>query len=168
MKILEYPQDQKLLRMPGKHVTQEKFNSSEFQDALKEMTEILKKEAGGIGLAATQVGINYNFFILNCDEQINPAPIRIFLNPKIISTGKKLIKDSEGCLSFKGLTLKINRAANLIWEYQNSNFESLQLRSEGYFARAIFHEIEHLLGILFVDRASSAERLKFEKWLKGL
>lgn len=167
MRILEYPQDQKALRTKGKPVILAEFNSVEFQKNIEEMCEILKKKDGGIGLAASQVGINYNFFILNCDDQFCSSEFRIFLNPRIISEGKKLVKDEEGCLSLPNLSLKISRPSELSWEYQNKNFDLIQTKSEGYFARAIFHEIEHNLGILFIDRASSAERLKFEKWLKA-
>jgi peptide deformylase len=168
MRILEYPKDQKMLRSPGKVVTPLDLETPEFHVAIKKMQEVLAQEKNGIGLAATQVeGFPFKLFILNCNEDFKPSEIRIFLNPVIKSESKQVLSNSEGCLSFNGLTLKIKRPERIEWEYYDLSFRLCSIKSEGYFARAIMHEIDHLNGRLLIDRISSTERLKFERWLKN-
>lgn len=167
MQILEYPQNQKLLRTPGKNITPEQFNSAEFQDSLKEMVEILEKKDGGIGLAATQLGWMVKLFVLNCDENLNRTSLKIFLNSRILSESKQYLTDSEACLSFPNLSLRTKCSSQIKWEYQDVDFMTHQIVSDNYYARVIVHEIGHLNGNLLIDRASSAEQLKFKKWLKS-
>lgn len=169
MRVLEYPKDQKALRTPGRPVSQEEISTPEFQANLLKMFELLKQERNGIGLAATQVGWGIQLFILNCDENFKALDKeKVFINPIVEESVRRrsTLKDKEGCLSFKGLELKINRPDEIKWKYYDSEFQLHEITSQGYYARAILHETDHLLGKLFVDQASSTERLKFDKWLK--
>lgn len=168
MKVLEYPKDQKSLRVPGRSLRKEELMSSEFLINLEEMFKLLKEERNGIGLAATQVGWGVQLFILNCDQNLQPlSREKVFLNPIIKSVGKKTVKDQEGCLSYPGLELKISRPDELVWSYYDLDFQMHEEAVQGYYSRVILHETDHLFGRLFVDQATSTERLKFEKWLKA-
>lgn len=168
MRILQYPEDQKLLRTPGKLITSEIFASSDFQKNLQAMMEILEQSGDGIGLAATQVGIPLQFFILTVDEQLEKINPTIYLNPKITVRSKKETKDIEGCLSFQGLAqVKVPRSEEITWEYQTTDFQFHQQSLSGYYARIIMHEYDHLQGRLIIDYLSSAQMIKVQQWLKN-
>lgn len=164
MKILNYPKDDFLLRLPCQEVTKELVSIVEFQNNLAEMKKTLKLD--GMGLAASQVGWHIKLFMMAQNENLEDIEPKVFFNPVIISTSKKLESDYEGCLSFPGLSLKLARPYEIIWEYEDENFNKNKVTSKGYYARAIQHEVDHLNKKLFVDRIDSVQRLKFEKWLK--
>ncbi len=166
MKILQYPRDQKSLRVAGKPVTREMVQSSEFQAKLAEMKDVLERDGDGIGLAAVQVGWSVNLFLLNRNQQMEPIPTTVFLNAKIVNSSKSLSSDDEGCLSFPNLVLTIKRPYKITWEYETLEGSQHQVESYDYYARAVQHEIDHNAGVFFTDLASSAQRLKFERWLK--
>lgn len=164
MKILTYPNDQKLLRTKGEPVTREMFDTPEFMQKLNEMTTLAKQD--GIGLAATQVGWPVQLFLILVDESMQLVEPRIVLNPEIHETSKETVKETEGCLSFPGLPLTLERPASIRWSYESLTGGRVEAKAEGFYARVLMHEIDHLNGKLFVDGASSAQRLAFERWLK--
>jgi peptide deformylase len=111
-------------------------------DLVKGMA-ILMLDSDGIGLAAPQVGLNKRIFIMgNLDKLI------VCINPEIVS-GEGEIKDQEGCLSFPGLWLKVNRYEKIKVKYYNSKAEQIEIDLEGLAARVFQHEYDHLDGITF-------------------
>ena len=95
--------------------------------------------------------------------------LETFVNPRIIDKSKKLVKMQEGCLSFPGIYLNINRPETITWEYTTSETPNLEMSREslsGFLARLIQHEIDHLDGKLFIDKASAVQKLKIKKWRK--
>jgi len=164
LKLLRYPKSQKLLRTPGIPVTKEILESEDFQKNIEEMKNILSKD--GMGLAATQVGWSVQLFMLCQNEQLKTIEPQIFLNPKIIELSKKKAKEEEGCLSFNGLYLKLSRPESITWQYETLDGQTLTKESSGYYARAVQHECDHLNGKLFIDLASSAQKLPVKKWLR--
>jgi len=170
MRILQYQEDQKALRTPGKLVTKEMIEPPEFQNNLQEMYKILEEQGDGIGLAATQVGWSIQLFILTIDEELNKTKPQVFLNPKVRFRAKKEVKEIESCLSFRGrdepLQLKISRPVSILWEYETLEGLTKHVESKDFYARVILHEHDHIVGKLFVDSASTTERLKFSQWLK--
>ena len=125
-------------------------------------------EAGGVGLAGPQVGLRQRIFVvLEYDFDDKGAPIdppkakHVFVNPKITaSSGEEL--GEEGCLSLPGIySERVPRALQITVEYQDETGTSRSLDAEGYFARAIQHEYDHLDGVLFFDRLSRSERQAF-------
>ena len=117
--------------------------------------------ANGVGLAAPQIGKNIRVVVIDCGDD----PIAM-INPSII---KKKGKDRgpEGCLSFPGLSENVERATKVIAEYTNpDDGEVYEIEAEGLLARAIQHEVDHLDGIVFVDRMSEARRFQIREELE--
>lgn len=122
-------------------------------------------EAEGIGLAANQVGLNMNLFIIDVTLTEETDEIFIFVNGKITeSHGESWLE--EGCLSIPDLRLDIKRPEFITFQYQNIDGEEKVSEFEGLIARAIQHEMDHLNGVFIIDRVSSAERLLVQRELK--
>ena len=113
-------------------------------------------EAKGVGLAAPQVGVNVRLAIID----IGDDPL-VLINPKIIRSSGKESCD-EGCLSFPGLTEKVERAKKVTAEATDIDGAVFQIEAEGLLARAIQHELDHLEGVLFIDRISKARKLQLK------
>jgi peptide deformylase len=165
MRILKYPRDTKLLRKPGLDVLWDDLSTEEFKLKLEQMKKLLTLD--GVGLAATQVGWSTKLFILSVDKDMKPIEPIVYLNPEIVSRSKKMVRDEEGCLSFSGLGLRIARPKQISWKYTDLEGQEIEVESRGYYARAIMHEIDHLNGRLFIERASSTQLLKFKRWLRN-
>lgn len=165
IELLDYRLNKKQLLTSGKPVTEELRNSDEFLDNLEKMKKILAVD--GVGLAATQVNWPIQLFMLCIDTDDNEIEPKIFINPKIKTYSKNKIKMEEGCLSFWGLYLKVLRPETITWSYETLDGDSHEETSSGFYARAVQHEIDHLQGNVFIQRASSAQRLKVKKWLKS-
>jgi peptide deformylase len=148
---------------------------------VKEVTEEIKNlgwnmietmiENQGIGLAAPQVGELKRIIVVHpieersSEEKFKKKP-QIFINPKIVKKSKETLIDEEGCLSFPGLFLKIKRSKSVEIEALNERGEKILIRAEGLSARIFQHEIDHLDGILFIDRVSFWQKMKIRKKLK--
>lgn len=112
----------------------------------QDMIETMR-DANGIGLAAPQVGILRRIIVLEGED----SPI-IAINPKITYSEGEII-DLEGCLSIPGYSGYVKRAEKIIVEYIDENRNNVKREVSGYLARAFMHEIDHLDGILYIDRA---------------
>jgi len=116
----------------------------------------------GIGLAANQVGMTKRVFTMGAYDIAGfPEPHALF-NPRIIEHSNYLVLDQEGCLSFPGLILSIKRPEWVVVEYENSQGTTERHRIEGYAAKCVQHEIDHLNGVCFVDIVSPL-KLKLAK-----
>ena len=133
--------------------------------------------AGGVGLAAEQVGRGERMCVIDipegCDSPEDAAfnapiamPLRLF-NPSIVAREGSQ-RDKEGCLSFPGVGGSITRAAQVVCQYLDEENRPQMITARGFLARALQHEIDHLDGILYVDRMSAVERLAFAPKLKKL
>ena len=137
--------------------------SEEIRQLMAEMIETLKTTAG-VGLAAPQVGESKRIIIVQTEKGLEP-----FINPKILEKSREIEKGEEGCLSFPTVgRLKIRRAKRIEVEAINKEKEKIKIKAEGLMARIFQHEIDHLDGISFIQRASLFERLKARKALKSL
>lgn len=120
---------------------------------------------GGIGLSANQCGVFERMFVIGTDQfQM------VCLNPKIIEVDAEIEKGNEGCLSFPGLFLKVERPASILAEWTTETGEIKQARLSGITARCFQHELDHLNGIKFVEHvkpvALQMARQKQEKIIK--
>lgn len=122
----------------------------ELRKLVDEMFEIMK-EKNGVGLAANQIGIPLRVAVVDVSSAGYEGKA-VLINPVIKNKSKKYSLEDEGCLSVPGLYLPILRYYSISVEY--SDFEGRRhiLNADGYFAKAIQHEIDHLDGILFVER----------------
>ncbi|MEW6007027.1 MAG: peptide deformylase [bacterium] len=111
--------------------------------------------ANGLGLAGNQVGILKRIIVVRIKEK----PF-VILNPKAISTSGIVEEASEGCLSFPSLFGNVQRAFTITFRGLNINGDEITGEISGLPARAIQHEIDHLDGILFIDRMDESERKK--------
>ena len=120
---------------------------------------------GGLGLSANQVGLPYRMFVMRTmhegDEESKVLP---YYNPKLTRVSQETDLMKEGCLSFPDLFLMIKRSKTIEFTYQDETGEEKSAVLEGIGARCVQHEIDHLNGILFLQRAS---RLKLERAMKA-
>ena len=125
-------------------------------------------DAEGIGLAAPQVGISERILVVDVGDEDENRQVHALINPVIVEFGKETEKASEGCLSIPGIEEMVNRPARVIVEALNPDGDPVRIEAEGLLARALQHEVDHLDGILFIDRLSSLKRgIILRKWRKS-
>ena len=134
----------------GKCFPVEKFDENLFS-LLDDMKDTVKKEQGA-GLAAPQVGVLRRVVVVDVDEGYFE-----FVNPVIVSQ-KGEQTGWEGCLSVRGKSGIVSRPMKVKLAYQDRNGEKYLLQAKGFFARAICHELDHLDGILYIDKATHIEK----------
>jgi peptide deformylase len=110
-------------------------------------------EAPGVGLAATQVGVQKRVIVFDVDDGVVAL-----CNPVITQRSDETEIDDEGCLSLPGITVPVERALGCVCEALDLKGEPVRLQAEGFVARVLQHETDHLDGILIIDRAAPAER----------
>ena len=144
LEIITHPN--KILRNKSKEVKIEFLDTKKFKTLLANMTETMFKK-DGIGLAAPQIGENIRMLIINTKD----GP-KILINPTI--TKKSIFKEigEEGCLSLPGYYGKVKRHKKITCAYTNEDGSKKKIEASGLMARVIQHEIDHLDGILFIDR----------------
>ena len=128
------------------------------EDLVAEMFETLYR-GNGIGLAATQVGVLQRLFISHIQ---NDKP-RVFINPEIIRTSTEEIPYEEGCLSIPGVWADILRPGSITVQALDLRGKPFTMDADSLLARVIQHEIDHLKGILFIDRLSEPKRSRLLK-----
>ncbi|MDA3907683.1 MAG: peptide deformylase [Sulfurimonas sp.] len=164
LSIVEYPD--KRLREKSKKV--EVFNK-ELHDLLDAMYPIMVN-TNGIGLAAIQVAHAKQVLILNIPEEDGEQPIENLIemiNPLITQKDGEIIYQ-EGCLSVPSFYEDITRFENITVNFQDRDANTKTLEANGLLSVAIQHEIDHLNGMLFIDKLSYARRKKFEKEYKRM
>jgi peptide deformylase len=140
----------------------EKINeiTQEIKKICEDMAEVMVEQKG-IGLAAPQIGESKRILAIRTEN----GP-EVFLNPKIIKKSKETEIGEEGCLSFPGLFLKNKRAKKIEIQALDVQGEEIQIKAGDLMARVFQHEIDHLNGILFIDRLGFWQRLRIRKKLK--
>ena len=152
MKVLPYPNP--FLRQRAQDV--QRFDAS-LRQLVADMEETMDAE-DGIGLAATQVGVDLRLLILapyafEGEEGIG-KPNLVVINPEIVWESDETEVADEGCLSFPGVFIPVKRPLKVRIQALNVDGESYELEGEGLGARAILHEIDHLNGVVMVDHVS--------------
>jgi peptide deformylase len=146
--IRQYPDP--VLRMQAPPVEQ-------FDDDLKRlvtrMAELMR-DANGVGLAATQVGVLRRLFVFVPEED----EVAVLVNPEIVSRGEEKETDDEGCLSIQGITVPVERALAVRIEGVDETGNDVAFDLEGTPARIVQHELDHLDGKLMLDRTTPEAR----------
>ncbi len=144
-----------VLRKRAKPVAE--ITDAELQFA-EQMFMTLEATGNGIGLAATQVGVLKRIIIVNIGEVDDEVyePLVLF-NPEILSSEGEIVAE-EGCLSIPDVTADVKRPERIVVEGINAERESIRIEADGLLARVLLHEIDHLNGVLFIDRLGGLKR----------
>ena len=134
------------------------------EEIAKNMIEAMEK-FGGLGLSANQVGLPYRMFVMRTmHEGDTESKVVPYFNPELTRVSQETELMKEGCLSFPDIYLMIKRSKTVEFKYQDVEGKEHTVVLEGLGARCVQHEIDHLNGILFLQRAS---KLKLERALKA-
>ena len=138
-------------------------------DTRKLAREMLQSmySAKGIGLAAPQVGISKELLVIDINFEDSAAEPLILINPEITAFGSTLNSYEEGCLSIPGVYLNVIRPSTIKLKFRDEMGRPRKMNADGLLARCIQHEVDHLKGVLFVDRVTSKEDLKKELTKEG-
>ena len=131
--------------------------TDEIRKLAAEMLELMYK-ADGVGLAAPQVGKNIRMFV--ADDGSGPG---VFINPQITGTSPELADFEEGCLSVPGVYEKVMRPACVRIQAQDENGRRRVVQAEGFLARILQHEYDHLDGVLFIDHIDPEKKARIER-----
>lgn len=149
--IVTVPND--VLRRKARKITS--FDN-DLQKLVDDMVETMR-EAPGVGLAAPQVGLSQRLIVVEYDEddQIEDSPKKLYVvaNPEIIKTSDETEMGIEGCLSIPGLVGDVERNLEIVVRGQNRRGQPVKIKAKGWLARIFQHEIDHLDGVLYTDRA---------------
>ena len=148
----------RVLRQPAKRISKVDNNVREL---VREMLQTMYS-ADGIGLAAPQVAVNKQLIVIDCEPDNAANQPLVLINPKISKASRELCDAQEGCLSIPGVYLDVTRPEAIEVSFKDENGRPRRLKAQGLLARAIQHEMDHLNGILFVDRVDNSLSLTEE------
>ena len=126
--------------------------------------------APGVGLAANQVGVSLQVAVIDLstrEEKERRRPLLVIINPEVLSMEGSVVEE-EGCLSIPEYAEKVKRAARVKVRAQDRTGKIFELEAEGLLAKALQHEIDHLNGLLFIDRLSPLKKSIFKRRLKKM
>ncbi len=126
--------------------------------------------APGVGLAANQVGVSLQIAVIDLstrEEKEKHHPLLVIVNPEILSLEGSVVEE-EGCLSIPEYAEKVKRASRVKVRAQDRTGKIFELEAEGLLAKALQHEIDHLNGLLFIDRLSPLKKSIFKRRLKKM
>jgi peptide deformylase len=136
-----------------------KFDKN-LQTLIDDMIETMR-EAPGVGLAAPQIGLSERLAVIEYyereeDEEKEDAPKKVWvvINPEIVKASEEMVIGVEGCLSIPGLVGEVERHESVQVKALNRHGKPLKIKAKGWLARIFQHEIDHLNGVLFTDRAT--------------
>ncbi len=153
----------RVLRQPAKRVAK---IDNELRDLVRKMLQTMYSE-DGIGLAAPQVGVNKQLLVVDADPEDESLPPLVLVNPKIVSYSDELAAGQEGCLSIPGVYLDVIRPAAVEVSFKDENGRPRKMKVDDLVARVIQHEMDHLNGVLFVDRVENTIALNQELQKNG-
>jgi len=144
LEIVTYPA--KVLSRPARRIKPGEYDLQQlYKDRQEAMTVYV-----GIGLAAPQIGKGIRFIVA---EDRRTGERRPYVNPQIVEFSNDQEIGPEGCLSFPGLVGDIPRAKQIKIRYQDLDFNTIEEEESGFYARVLQHEVDHLNGVLLIDRA---------------
>jgi len=123
-------------------------------------------EDDGIGLAANQVGTDQSIIIFDPQADKANKPYQVLINPEITSMTGEYLSENEGCLSVPDFRSDVKRAASVVVEGLSADGQPVRIEAENLLSIILQHEIDHLNGILFIDRISSLKRELYKRKIK--
>lgn len=155
LKILTQPNP--ILRKKSAEINLEIVKNREFKNLISSMAKTMIK-TDGVGLAAPQIGKNIRLAVINSRDGVF-----CLINPKFTKKSWAREFGQEGCLSIPGIFGMVKRHKKVSLTYYNQDGKKIKLTAEGMMARVIQHEVDHLDGILFIDKASAVEKVQNDK-----
>jgi peptide deformylase len=157
-----------VLRRKARQLSREEILGRYIQDLIDSMRETMRG-APGVGVAAPQIGLPLQLAVIEdrpeyiekippeqaSERQRSAIPFHVLINPKLIVEGDEAVEFFEGCLSLAGFTAIVPRAMRVRVECLNEQAEPVVIAAAGWYARILQHEIDHLNGILYIDRMKS-------------
>jgi peptide deformylase len=137
-------------------------------------------DAPGVGLAAPQVGFPLQLLVIEdqaefiqklpaeqvAERERTPVPFHVLINPKLMLMGSESVEFFEGCLSLAGFTAAVPRARQVRVECLNESAEPVTIQARGWYARILQHEIDHLGGMLYIDRMNSRTFITQDNYIR--
>lgn len=142
------------------------FDTTELRELINDMFDTMY-DAGGVGLAAPQVGLSQRLTVIDCSAGERPQERLVLINPEILSHEGVQVGE-EGCLSIPGFREDVKRAKQVTVRAQDVTGKVFELRAEELLARAIQHENDHLNGILFLQHLSPLKRELIKRKIRKL
>lgn len=153
----------RVLRQPAKRVAKV---DDEVREIARQMLQTMYSE-DGIGLAAPQVGIHKQIIVIDIEPEKPEVPPLVLINPVIKKFGTETCAGQEGCLSIPGVYLDVDRPEAIEVSFKDETGRVRTLNATGLLSRCIQHEIDHLNGVLFVDRVENQLALNQELKKRG-
>ncbi len=163
-----------ILKYPDPRLRRKAERVGEIDDRIRSLVADMidtMYHARGIGLAATQVGVEKRVIVLDVpdDEEVYDEErgknLIVLINPEVLSTEGSM-RYKEGCLSFPGITVEVKRYSKVVVRGLDRDGKEITIQGEGLLAVALQHEIDHLDGILFIDRVSRLKRDMIKRKIK--
>jgi len=157
LKILKYPDD--FLRCSARPV-------ESITDAIQEIIENMAEtmyQAPGVGLAANQAGINQRIIVFDHEADAQKRNYQVIINPTIKFCQGETISENEGCLSVPDLRADVKRSDFVVVEGLDRSGNKVKIDTDGVISVILQHEIDHLNGVLFIDRISALKRSLYKK-----
>jgi peptide deformylase len=152
------------LREMCAEIPMEEIKSEATASLVSDMRESLETQDDGIGLSAPQIGVTKRMFIVSHKlfESDPTAKDLIFINPVITWSSDATDVQEEGCLSIRGTYGNVERPMSIKMEAFNEKGDKLEYEASGLLARVIQHELDHLNGVLFIDKATDIKEVPYE------
>lgn len=140
----------------------------DLQVLIDDMIETMR-EAPGVGLAAPQVGISQRLVVIEYgkeDDEDAPKKLFVLINPEILETSEEMVEGIEACLSIPRMMGEVSRHQQITVRALNRSGKPVKIKVKGWLARIFQHEIDHLEGVLYTDRASRVWRAREDEVIK--
>jgi peptide deformylase len=166
-----------VLRQAARSLTRQEILGDEIQRLIHDMRETMR-DAPGVGLAAPQIGLSLQLAVIEdreeslkdlppgelADKDRRPVLFHVIINPQIALVGDDEASFYEGCLSLAGFSAIVPRARTVRAEYLDERGEPRSVEASGWYARILQHEIDHLHGILYLDRMHTRTFTSVDNW----
>ena len=153
--------DEKFLRQKTREIDAHDLKALNLSALIKDMRATMR-QADGVGLSANQIGLTMKFFVAEvpADQGKGRPKFYAVINPEILKTGSETAEMEEGCLSVPGIFGPVSRPDKITISGFDIRGKRLKLKAWGFLARVFQHEIDHLNGMLFIDKAKSLHEIE--------
>lgn len=179
MKLKIWQVGEPVLRRASRPLTPDEIVGSSVQELITAMRDTMR-DAPGVGLAAPQVGLDWQLAVIEDrpeyllkippaqleERQRRPVPFHVLVNPTLTVESAETVEFFEGCLSLAGFTALVPRATRVRVDYLDENAQAQSIVAEGWYARILQHEIDHLRGALYIDCMDSRSFSTVDNYLR--